>query len=176
MKKDRKQRKEAIKRLEQLEDMNRADKVITVKDFLGALYPKFVFDTWRGKQGKELIAELLEEVKSLVNIKDYISCPRSKEKKAIHIGDMVYKVNGDGEPLIVEEIIVRHGGTLVQCRYANNMETNPENHIRRRLTRLSFFSRELTFEEPNITVIHLNEIKENFSCTITKDGIEWHNN
>lgn len=148
MKKDRKKRKEAVKRLEKLEDMNRAGEVITVRDFLGALYPKFVFDTWRGKPDKVSNAELLEEVKSLVNIKDYISCPRSKEGRAIHIGDRVYKVDGDGEPLTVVKIIVRHDGAVVQCRYTNFMETNRENYLIRRLTKLSFFPRELTFDKP----------------------------
>lgn len=148
MKKDRKKRKEAVKRLEKLEDMNREGKNITESDFIDTLYPKYVFNKRYGEINKQTCAEMLEEVKSLVDIKDYITCPRSKEKKAIHIGDIVYKADGDGEPLIVEEIIVRHGGTLVQCRYANNMETNPENHIRRRLTRLSFFPCELTFDKP----------------------------
>ncbi len=148
MKKDRKKRKEAVKRLEKLEDMNRAGEVITVRDFLGALYPKFVFDTWRGKPDKVSNAELLEEVKSLVNIKDYISCPRSKEGRAIHIGDRVYKVDGDGEPLTVVKIIVRHDGAVVQCRYTNYMGTNRENYLIRRLTKLSFFPRELTFDKP----------------------------
>ena len=116
MKKDRKKRKEAIKRLEKLEDMNRAGEEVSSLDLIGALYPKFVFDTWRGKQGKETCAELLEEVKSLVDIKDYITCPRSKEKKAIHIGDIVYKVDGDGEPLAVYEITINHGGSTVGCK------------------------------------------------------------
>lgn len=148
MKKDRKRRKEAVKRLEKLEDMNRAGEVITVRDFLGALYPKFVFNTWRGKPDKVSNAELLEEVKSLVDIKDYITCPRSKEGRAIHIGDRVYKVDGDGEPLTVVKIIVRHDGAVVQCRYTNFMETNRENYLIRRLTKLSFFPRELTFDKP----------------------------
>lgn len=172
MKKDRKKRKEAVKRLEKLEDMNRAGEEVNSLDLIGALYPKFVFATWRGKRDKETCAELLEEVKSLVDIKDYITCPRSKEKKAIHIGDRVFKVNGDGEPLIVDAIIVRHGGAMIQCRYANYSNCKP---VERATTNPVYFSRELTFEEPNITVIHLNEIKHNFSCTITKDGIEWHN-
>jgi len=147
MKKDRKRRKRAIKRLEKLEDMNRAGENVSSLDLIGALYPKFVFDTWRGKRGKESCAELLEEIKSLVDIKDYITCPRSKEKKAIHIGDRVFKVDGDGEPLIVEEIIVRHGGTLVQCRHASHSNRDP---VERATTRLSFFPRELTFEYPTI--------------------------
>lgn len=174
MKKDRKRRKEAVKRLEGLEYWNKSARNVTTVDVVAALCPKLLRNVYTGELNLETCAELLQEVKSLVDIKDYMSCPRSKEKKAIHIGDRVYKADGDGEPLIVEEIIVRHGGTLVQCSYANNTENTRENHIRRRLTRLSFFSRELTFEEPNITVIHLNEIKQNFSCTITKDGIEWH--
>ena len=148
MKKDRKRRKEAVKRLEKLEDMNGEGKNITETEFIGALYPKYIFEEWRGRRDQKTCAELLEEVKSLVDVTDYITCPRSKEKKAIHVGDRVYKVDGDGEPLIVEEIIIRHGGTLVQCSYANNTENIRENHIRRRLTRLSFFSRELTFEKP----------------------------
>lgn len=145
MKKDRKKRKEAIKRLEKLEDMNRAGENVCTLDLIGALYPKFVFGMWRDQQ---TCAELLEEVKSLVNIKDYISCPRSKEGRAIHIGDRVYKVDGDGEPLTVVKIIVRHGGAVVQCRYTNYMETNRENYLIRRLTKLSFFPRELTFDKP----------------------------
>lgn len=148
MKKDRKRRKEAVKRLEKLEDMNRAGEEVCSLDLIGALYPKFVFEMWRDRRDKQACAELLEAIKSLVDVKDYITCPRSKEKKAIHIGDKVYKVDGDGEPLIVEEIIVRHSGTLVQCRYANNMKTNRENYIIRRLTKLSFFPHELTFDKP----------------------------
>lgn len=148
MKKDRKKRKEAIKRLEKLEDMNRAGENVCSLDLIGALYPKFIFDVLRDRRDQQACAELLEEVKSLVDITDYITCPRSKEKKALHIGDIVYKVDGDGEPLIVVEIIVRHSGTLVQCRYANNMKTNRENYIIRRLTKLSFFPHELTFDKP----------------------------
>lgn len=148
MKKDRKKRKEAIKRLEKLEDMNRAGENVCALDLIGALYPKFVFEMWRDRRDKETCAELLEEVKSLVNIKDYISCPRSKEGRAIHIGDRVYKVDGDGEPLTVVKIIVRHDGAVVQCRYTNYMETNRENYLIRRLTKLSFFPRELTFDKP----------------------------
>lgn len=148
MKKDRKKRKEAIKRLEKLEDMNRAGENVCTLDLIGALYPKFVFEMWRDRRDKETCAELLEEVKSLVNIKDYISCPRSKEGRAIHIGDRVYKVDGDGEPLTVVKIIVRHDGAVVQCRYTNYMETNRENYLIRRLTKLSFFPRELTFDKP----------------------------
>lgn len=150
MKKNRKKRKEAVRRLEELEYKNREGKNITESDFIGTLYPKYVFNRRYGEINKQTCAEMLEEIKSLVDIKDYITCPRSKEKKAIHIGDRVFKVDGDGEPLIVEEIIVRHGGTLVQCSYANNTENIRENHIRRRLTRLSFFPRELTFEYPTL--------------------------
>lgn len=148
MKKDRKKRKEAVKRLEKLEDMNRAGEEVNSLDLIGALYPKFVFATWREKRDKETCAELLEEVKSLVDITDYITCPRSKEGRAIHIGDRVYKVDGDGEPLTVVKIIVRHDGAVVQCRYTNFMETNRENYLIRRLTKLSFFPRELTFDKP----------------------------
>lgn len=148
MKKDRKKRKEAVKRLEKLEDMNREGKNITESDFIDTLYPKYVFNRRYGEINKQTCAELLEEVKSLVDITDYITCPRSKEKKAIHIGDKVYKVDGDGEPLIVEEIIIRNGGSMVQCRYTNFMETNRENYLIRRLTKLSFFPRELTFDKP----------------------------
>lgn len=167
MKKDRKRRKEAVKRLEKLEDMNRAGEEVSSLDLIGALYPKFVFATWREKRDKETCAELLEEVKSLVDITDYITCPRSKEGRAIHIGDRVYKVDGDGETLIVEEIIIRHGGTLVQCSYANNTENIRENHIRRRLTRLSFFPRELTFEYPTFHS-ELNEIKQRLDIAYQK--------
>lgn len=154
MKKDRKKRKEAVKRLEKLEDMNRAGETVNSLDLIGALYPKFVFDTWRGKQGKETCAELLEEVKSLVDIKDYITCPRSKEKKAIHIGDRVYKACGDGEPLIVEEITIRDGGSTVRCRYAENSDSNPSERVRKTTTRPVFFSRELTFDKPVNNGLH----------------------
>ena len=167
MKKDRKRRKEAVKRLEKLEDMNSEGKNITESDFIGTLYPKYVFNRQYGNINKQTCAEMLEDVKSLVDIKDYITCPRSKEKKAIHIGDRVFKVDGDGEPLIVEEIIVRHGGTLVQCSYANNTENTRENHIRRRLTRLSFFPRELTFEYPTFHS-ELNEIKQRLDIAYQK--------
>lgn len=151
MKKDRKKRKEAIKRLEKLEDMNRAGENVSSLDLIGALYPKFVFATWREKRNKESCAELLEEIKSLVDIKDYITCPRSKEKKAIHIGDIVYEVGGSGEPLAVEEINISHVGSAVGCKSlsGNWLEYRPQR---------------LTFCEPD------------FSLTITKDGIEWHNN
>lgn len=148
MKKDRKKRKEAIKRLEKLEDMNRAGENVCTLDLIGALYPKFVFGMWRNRRDQQTCAELLEEIKSLVDIKDYITCPRSKEGRAIHIGDRVYKVDGDGEPLTVVKIIVRHDGAVVQCRYTNFMETNRENYLIRRLTKLSFFPRELTFDKP----------------------------
>lgn len=166
MKKDRKRRKGAVKRLEKLEDMNRAGEEVSSLDLIGALYPKFVFDTWRGKHGKELCAELLEEVKSLVDITDYITCPRSKEKKAIHIGDIVYKVDGDGEPLAVEEINISHYGTAIECKSLSGKW-------------LSYRPQRLTFDDPKKEVIiPLNELRKHFpniSCTITKDGIEWHN-
>lgn len=151
MKKDRKRRKEAVKRLEKLEDMNRAGEEVNSLDLIGALYPKYLFDMWRGKRGKESCAELLKEVKSLVDITDYITCPRSKEKKAIHIGDVVYEVGGSGEPLAVEEINISHVGSVVGCKSlsGNWLEYRPQR---------------LTFCEPD------------FSLTITKDGIEWHNN
>lgn len=148
MKRDRKKRNEAVKRLEKLEDMNRAGEEVNSLDLIGALYPKFVLNAWRGKNDKEACAELLEEIKSLVDVKDYMTCPRTQEKKAIHIGDRVYKVDGDGEPLTVVKIIVRHDGAVVQCRYTNFMETNRENYLIRRLTKLSFFPRELTFDKP----------------------------
>lgn len=151
MKKDRKRRKEAVKRLEKLEDMNRAGEEVNSLDLIGALYPKFVFATWREKRDKETCAELLEEVKSLVDITDYITCPRSKEKKAIHVGDIVYEVGGSGEPLAVEKINISHVGSVVGCKSlsGNWLEYRPQR---------------LTFCEPD------------FSFTITKDGIEWHNN
>ena len=150
MKKDRKKRKEAVKRLEKLEDMNRAGERITEPEFIDALYPKYLINMWRGKRGKETCAELLEEVKSLVDITDYITCPRSKEKKAIHIGDIVYEVGGSGEPLAVEKINISHVGSVVGCKSlsGNWLEYRPQR---------------LTFCEPD------------FSLTITKDGIEWHN-
>lgn len=163
MKKDRKKRKEAIKRLEKLEDMNRAGEEVSSLDLIGALYPKFVFNAWRGIRNKETCAELLEEVKSLVDIKDYITCPRSKEKKAIHIGDIVYEVGGDGEPLTVEEINISHVGSVIECKSLSGKW-------------LSYRPQRLTFDNPRVTVIRLKEIKDNFSFTVTKDGIEWHNN
>lgn len=147
MKKDRKKCKEAIKRLEELEYRNKRGEFITSLDIIAALYPKFLLNMYDGDRNHETCAELLEEVKALVDIKDYITCPRSKEKKAIHIGDRVFKVGGDGELLIVEEIIVRHGGTLVQCRYASQSNRSP---VERTTTRLSFFPRELTFEYPTL--------------------------
>lgn len=156
MKKDRKKRKEAVKRLEKLEDMNRAGEEITETEFIGALYPKYLFDTWRGRSDKETCAEFLEEVKSLVDITDYITCPRSKEKKAIHIGDKVYKVDGDGEPLIVEEIIIRNGGSMVQCRYANHSNCKP---VERTTTNPVYFSRELTFGSTSLYE-RLNEMAQ----------------
>ena len=88
--------------------------------------------------------------KSLVDITDYITCPRSKEKKAIHIGDIVYEVGGSGEPLAVEKINISHVGSVIGCKSlsGNWLEYRPQR---------------LTFCEPD------------FSLTITKDGIEWHN-
>ena len=151
MKKDRKKRKEAIRRLEKLEDMNRAGENVSSLDLIGALYPKFVFYAWRGISNKETYTELLEEVKSLVDVADYITCPRSREKKAIHIGDTVYEVGGSGEPLAVEKINISHVGSVVGCKSLSDnwLEYRPQR---------------LTFCEPD------------FSLTITKDGIEWHNN
>lgn len=151
MKKDRKKRNEAIKRLEKLEDMNRAGENVCSLDLIGALYPKFVFEMWRDRRDQQACAELLEAIKSLVDITDYITCPRSKEKKAIHIGDIVYEVGGSGEPLAVEKINISHVGSVVGCKSlsGNWLEYRPQR---------------LTFCEPD------------FSFTITKDGIEWHNN
>lgn len=148
MKKDRKKRKKAVKRLEKLEYRNKRGEFITSLDIIAALYPKFLLNMYDGDRNHETCDELLQEIKSLIDIEDYITCPRSKEKKAIHIGDIVYKVGGDGEPLTVVEIIVRHDGAVVQCRYTNNMETNRENYLIRRSTKLSFFPRELTFDKP----------------------------
>lgn len=116
MKKDRKRRKEAVKRLEKLEDINREGKNITESDFIGTLYPKYVFNRRYGEINKQTCAEMLEEIKSLVDITDYITCPRTMEKKAIHIGDIVYKVGGDGEPLAVAEINISHSGSMVECK------------------------------------------------------------
>ncbi len=144
MKKDRKKRKEAVKRLEKLEDMNRAGEKITEPEFIGALYPKYLFDMWRGKRGKESCTELLEEVKSLVDITDYITCPRSKEKKAIHIGDIVYKVDGDGEPLAVYEITINHGGSTVGCKSLSGKW-------------VSYRPQELTFNDPRGIVLRLKD-------------------
>lgn len=160
MKKDRKKRKEAIRRLEKLEDMNRAGENVSSLDLIGALYPKFVFNAWRGISNKETCVELLEEVKSLVDVTDYITCPRSREKKAIHVGDIVYEVDGDGEPLAVEEITISHSGTAIECKSLSGKW-------------LSYRPQRLTFDHQRITVIH--SMPYNFSCTITKDGIEWHN-
>jgi len=162
MKKDRKKRKEAIRRLEKLEDMNRAGEEVCSLDLIGALYPKFVFEMWRGRRDKQACAELLEAIKSLVDIKDYITCPRSMERRAIHIGDIVYEVDGDGEPLAVEEINISHYGTVIECKSLRGKW-------------LSYRPQRLTFDDPRVTVIHWNKIKGNYSCTITKDGIEWHN-
>lgn len=135
MKKDRKRRKEAVKRLEKLEDMNRAGEEVCSLDLIGALYPKFVFEMWRDRRDKQACAELLEAIKSLVDIKDYITCPRSKEKKAIHIGDIVYEVGGDGEPLAVEEINISHYGTVVECKSLSGKW-------------LSYRPQRLTFDKP----------------------------
>ncbi len=163
MKKDRKKRKEAVKRLEKLEDMNREGKNITESDFIDTLYPKYVFNRRYGEINKQTCAEMIEEVKSLVDITDYITCPRTMEKKAIHIGDRVYEVGGDGEPLVVEEINISHYGTVVECKSLSGKW-------------LSYRPQRLTFDDPRVTIIRLKEIKENFSFTVTKDGIEWHNN
>lgn len=156
MKKDRKRRKEAVKRLEKLEDMNRAGEEVSSLDLIGALYPKFVFDTWREKRGKESCAELLEEVKSLVDITDYITCPRSKEKKAIHIGDIVYEVDGDGEPLAVEEIFISHYGTMIECKSLSGKW-------------VSYRPQRLTFDKPEKEVIiPINDLRKHLSnyCVI----------
>ena len=148
MKKDRKRRKEAVRRLEELEYMNKARKSVTSISIVAALYPKFLLNMFTGERNQETCAEILREVKSLVDIKDYITCPRSMEKKAIHIGDRVYKAGGDGEPLIVEEIIIRDGGSMVRCRYAEYSDSNPSEIVRKITTRPVFFSRELTFDKP----------------------------
>ena len=156
MKKDRKKRKEAVKRLEKLEDMNRAGEAVNSLDLIGALYPKFTFDTWIGKRNKETCAELLEEVKSLVDIKDYITCPRSKERRAIHIGDIVYEVGGDGETLAVEEINISHYGTVVECKSLSGKW-------------LSYRPQRLTFDKPEKEVIiPINDLREHLSnyCVI----------
>lgn len=142
MKKDRKRRKEAVKRLEGLEYWNKSARNVTTVDVVAALCPKLLRNVYTGELNLETCAELLQEVKSLVDIKDYITCPRSKEGRAIHIGDKVYKVDGDGEPLIVEEIIVRNGGSMVQCCYANHSNCKP---VERTTTNPVYFSRELTF-------------------------------
>ena len=144
MKKDRKRRKEAVRRLEKLEDMNRAGEEVNSLDLIGALYPKFVFATWREKRDKETCAELLEEVKSLVDITDYITCPRSKERRAIHIGDIVYKVGGDGEPLAVEEIFISHYGSMVECKSLSGKW-------------VSYRPQELTFDDPREIVVRLKD-------------------
>lgn len=116
MKKDRKRRKEAVKRLEKLEDMNRARKSVTSISIVAALYPKFLLNMYTGERNQETCAELLQEIKALVDIKDYMSCPRSREREAIHIGDVIYEVKGDGEPLTVDEIAIGHGGSMVGCK------------------------------------------------------------
>lgn len=116
MKKDRKKRKEIIKKLEQLEDINRSGVEVKAGSIVGALCPQIAHKIWASGRNENTCAELLEEIKSLVDIKDYITCPRSKEKKAIHIGDIVYKVGGDGEPLAVYEITINHGGSTVGCK------------------------------------------------------------
>ena len=43
---------------------------------------------------------------------------------------------------------ISKGSKVAQCRYTNNMETNRENYLIRRSTKLSFFPRELTFDKP----------------------------
>lgn len=159
MKKDRKRRKEAVKRLEKLEDMNRAGEAVTVKDFIGALYPNFIFDTWRGKSDKELIAELLEEVKSLVDVKDYMSCPRSRDREAIYIGDVLFEINGEGEPLTVEEITIRHGGSIVKCKSLSGKTLTAQ-------------PRELTFEQSKEAFIQQLVSLYNVSHPTFKDCIK----
>lgn len=169
-------REEIIENLEQLEHMNRVGLNVTTFDVVSALSLNFKVNALAGKQNQKVYAELLEEIKDLVDVKDYIPHPRSFENKAIHIGNRVYKVGGDGEPLIVEEITIRNGGSTIRCRYADISYDNSAESVRKRSARPVFFQRELTFDKPDITVIHWNKIKENISCTITKDGIEWHNN
>ena len=147
MKRDRKRRKEAVKRLEKLEDMNRAGEEVNSLDLIGALYPKYVFDMWRGKHDKETCAELLEMIKSLVDITDYITCPRSKEKKAIHIGDIVFEAGGDGEPLAVEEININRNGSTVECKNFDGKW-------------LSYRPQRLTFDDPKEIVIRLRGMNQ----------------
>lgn len=147
MKKDRKRRKEAIKRLEKLEDMNRAGEEVNSLDLIGALYPKFVFEMWRDRRDKQACAELLEGIKSLVDIKDYITCPRSKEGRAIHIGDKVYKVDGDGEPLIVEEINISRFGSMIECKNLDGKW-------------LSYRPQRLTFDDPREIIVTLRDMKQ----------------
>ena len=144
MKKDRKKRKEAVKRLEKLEDINREGKNITESGFIGTLYPKYLFNRQYGNINKQTCAEMLEDVKSLVDIKDYITCPRSKERRAIHIGDIVYKVGGDGEPLAVYEITINHGGSTVGCKSLSGKW-------------VSYRPQELTFDDPREIVVRLKD-------------------
>lgn len=156
MKKDRKKRKEAIKRLEGLEYWNKSARNVTTVDVVAALCPKLLRNVYTGELNLETCAELLQEVKSLVDITDYITCPRSKEKKAIHIGDIVYEVGGDGEPLTVEEIFISHYGTAIECKSLSGKW-------------LSYRPQRLTFDKPEKEVIiPINDLRKHLSnyCVI----------
>lgn len=156
MKKDRKRRKEAVKRLEELEYRNKRGEFITSLDIIAALYPKFLLNMYDGDRNHETCAELLEEVKSLVDVKDYMTCPRTQEKEAIHIGDIVYEVDGDGEPLAVEEIFISHYGSMVECKSLSGKW-------------LSYRPQRLTFDKPEKEVIiPINDLRKHLSnyCVI----------
>ena len=156
MKKDRKRRKKAVKRLEELEYRNKRGEFITSLDIIAALYPKFLLNMYDGDRNHETCAELLEKVKSLVDIKDYITCPRSKEKRAIHIGDIVYEADGDGEPLAVEEIFISPYGSMVECKSLSGKW-------------LSYRPQRLTFDKPKKEVIiPINDLRKHLSnyCVI----------
>lgn len=159
MKKDRKRRKEAVKRLEGLEYWNKSARNVTTVDVVAALCPKLLRNVYTGELNLETCAELLQEVKSLVDIKDYTSCPRSREREAIHIGDIVYEVDGNGEPLAVEEITIRHGGSIVKCKSLSG-ET------------LIAKPRELTFEQSEEAFIQRLVSLYNVSHPTFKDCIK----
>ncbi|WP_311396567.1 hypothetical protein [Lancefieldella parvula] len=163
MKKDRKRREKVVRRLEKLEDMNRKGEGITSADFIGALYPKFLLEMSEGKLSQETCAELLREVKTLVDVKDYISCPRSWEKKAIHIGDIVYEVGGDGEPLTVEEIFIDHYGSMIECKSLSGK------WVSYRPQRLMFYNTKEIFEQIKVEV-EKAEHARNVLCEEIKKG------
>ena len=160
MKKDRKRRKEAVKRLEELEYLNKSQEIIIPFDcIIDALYPKLLSNRLALGYSQEACAELLQEIKSLVDVKDYMSCPRSREREAIHIGDVLFEINGEGEPLTVEEITIRHGGSIVKCKSLSGKT-------------LTAKPRELTFEQSKEAFIQLLTSLYNVSHPTFKDCIK----